>query len=266
MTETQVITFAVARVKAVDDFQDIKMTEEKKLMMDMTEEEIRAVMDEMTEVQREYVMAVTGEEREEELRERIMDKRRISQLITLLPQLQNWGSLPISPSSMPYECRYFDIGRSSFIFKLVFQNGIACIAKVSRELHPPIKLLSETGTIQLIRQHTHLPVPEVYLCETDPHNVLGAQYMLLECMEGEQLYKVWETMNLSDRKSVVKQMAKYLIDLSVVKFDTIVWYRQDGQTIGPFLHSMTNQLTGPLSTTLDHFTSFIPTSNNGTSS
>jgi len=91
MRETQ--CDCVCPVKAVENITDSKVQIEA---WDMTVEEIRAAGGGMTEVQREYVMAVTSQEREKELRERVMDERRIAQLITLLLQLQNWGTLPVS--------------------------------------------------------------------------------------------------------------------------------------------------------------------------
>jgi len=236
----------------------IKMREEKKPKEDLTEEEIAAVMEEMTEFQRKYVMEVTEDEREKELRRWVVENRRIKELTNLLPHLNNWGSLPV-PGASTCECRYLATGRSYFVFELVFpENAIACVARVSRELHQPAKLLSEVETVQLIRHHTCIHVPEVYLCETDTNNLLGAQYMLVERMDGKQLSELWETMSLAERKSIMKQMAKFLIDLSVLKFDKIGWFRQDRHQVGPFLHMVTNNFAGPFSDALDYFKSYVP--------
>src|SRR5271168_257768 len=239
-------------VKEVKVTDILKKMEEEKSLEDSTEE-LTAVIEEMTDYQRNWMWEANQEEREEELRERVMENRRIKELANLLPHLNDWGSLPVPAASTACGCRYLTRGHSYFVFELVFQNGVICIARVSREVHPPVKLLSEAETVQLIRQHTCIPVPEVYLCETDIKNLLGAQYMLVERMEGENLSELWETMNLSERKSVVKQMAKFLIDLSVLKFDKIGWYRQDSEDVGPFFHWMRNCFVGPLSSALDYF-------------
>ena len=43
--------------------------------------------------------------------------------------------------------------------------------------------------------------------------------MLMERMEGEQLEDVWDTLDLSAKKSIIKEMAKFLVSLSELKFE-----------------------------------------------
>jgi len=39
--------------------------------------------------------------------------------------------------------------------------------------------------MQYVRQHTNLPVPEIYAFESDPNNELRGSYMFMEAMTGE---------------------------------------------------------------------------------
>lgn len=101
-------------------------------------------------------------------------------------------------------------------------------------------------------------MPEIFLCQIDIDNILGAQYMLMERMEGEQLEDVWDTLDLSAKKSIIKEMAKFLVSLSELKFDKIGCYRHDCNDVGPFLDTLTNEFVGPLFSALQYFKLHLP--------
>jgi len=208
---------------------------------------------------------LTEEEREEEIkrleeqwaREEQEELAKAIKIEGLIPQLKKWGSLPVPPEST-CECRYLTKGGSFFVFELVFENGVTCIARVAQEILPATKLLSEVYATRRIKACTSIPVPTIYLCETDTNNILGSQYMLVERMEGERLDHIWDTMTVEDKMSVVKQMAKFLIDLSALKFESIGWLLEDGYQVGPYLHENRKKETGPFPSTLEYFLSYLP--------
>lgn len=42
----------------------------------------------------------------------------------------------------------------------------------------------EASTITLVRRNTKVPVPEIYVCESDGNCSVKAPFMLMECLDG----------------------------------------------------------------------------------
>ena len=69
------------------------------------------------------------------------------------------------------------------------------VARVARRFMPRLKTESEVATMHYLREHTSIPVPEVYHYDSNPYNRLGGEYILMSkvsarssLVEGSCLY------------------------------------------------------------------------------
>lgn len=53
------------------------------------------------------------------------------------------------------------------------------VARVARRFMPRLKTESEVATMRYLREHTDVPVPEVYQYDANPYNRLGGEYILM---------------------------------------------------------------------------------------
>jgi hypothetical protein len=56
----------------------------------------------------------------------------------------------------------------------------------------------------LVKNHTSLPVPEIFAWSSDASNPVGAEYIIMEKARGVQLFKVWDTISDSSKLSLIK--------------------------------------------------------------
>lgn len=61
----------------------------------------------------------------------------------------------------------------------------------------------------IVKQHTSVPVPEVYAWSSDPTNPVGAEYIIMEKAAGILLFKIWGEISLSDKLELVKRLTAF---------------------------------------------------------
>jgi predicted Ser/Thr protein kinase len=118
-----------------------------------------------------------------------------------------------------------------------------CIIRFSRQPQPVEKLSSEVATMNLVRRHhSTLGVPRIYAInfETDRGNDIGAQYMIMQKLPGRHLYKIWDNLDLGDKKRAVEHIASVLAILSGISCDVIGSLSRD-----PDANSPLSEVTGP---------------------
>lgn len=118
---------------------------------------------------------------------------------------------------------------------LHFEDGWTCIARFTRDYEMLCKTESELATIEYVRTHTSIPVPQIYLVNYNENHVVGAPFVLMEYLDGEKLSTVWKDLTLEQKLDVVGQVAHVLGQLSELKFDAIGSLKADG-TLGPLLN------------------------------
>jgi len=165
-------------------------------------------------------------------------------------------------------------GYSSLIYLLSFskndsldittssQEEWSCIAKIKKRVTPPEVLQAEIDTMQYIRAHTAVPVPDVYAYDLNPDNDIGAQFMLIEKLPGKVLYWAWDELSLENKISVISELAQALVELSSLHFDAIGSIQGNGQ-IGPLYHRTPGggvSSMGPFTSTLDYLLGYVPDS------
>lgn len=118
---------------------------------------------------------------------------------------------------------------------LHFEDGWSCIARFTRDFEMLCKTESELATIQYVRRHTSIPVPQIYLVDYNENHVVGAPFVLMERLDGRPLCKAWAELTLEHKKSVIGQLAHVLGQLAELQFDSIGSLKADG-TLGPLLN------------------------------
>ncbi|KAJ7917531.1 hypothetical protein B0H13DRAFT_324148 [Mycena leptocephala] len=122
-------------------------------------------------------------------------------------------------------------GRVYTIFVLTFEDGSDVIARLARS---PINdnaeftedalthsFLSEAVTLAFVKQHTSIPVPEIYHVESNPGNPVGARYMIMERILGHPLGTTWLTMSSEQRQKVITRLAGMEAELLNMRFPAI---------------------------------------------
>lgn len=130
-----------------------------------------------------------------------------------------------------------------------------CIARFARVKGDSAKDESEVATIRYLKQHTSLPVPEIYDQDLDPDNEVGAAFVLMERLPGRPLHRSWDGLTLDDKKRVLSQIASVIVQLGSLRFDRIGCLTADG--IGPIINDCYKSPQGPFNSTLDYLQSFV---------
>ncbi|KAF5383119.1 hypothetical protein D9615_005056 [Tricholomella constricta] len=138
----------------------------------------------------------------------------------------------------------------------------SCIARLSRFQESPSKLSSEVATMEYVRTHTRIPVPKVY-CHDFSTCSVGVQFVVMERMPGQHLYRIWEDLTLDHKMAALSQIAQVLGQLSQLEFQEIGSLTEDFK-VGPLIRidnlddlNPTTSLTGPYKSTFDYLASFI---------
>ena len=155
-----------------------------------------------------------------------------------------------------------ELGRGDFneIRLLEFEDGWSCIGRFARDPNETLAVLeSEYATVKYVREHTTLPVPEVYFVNFDPTHVVGAPFMLIERMPGVSMYDIWDQIEEEHEVALIKQVADVLAELSKLQFDKIGSINIHGE-VGE-LHSRAvargSPARGPFDSLADYMCSFL---------
>lgn len=117
---------------------------------------------------------------------------------------------------------------------LHFEDGWTCIGRFTRDAEPLAKVESELATLEYVRRHTTIPVPDVYLVSHSDNDCVGSPYVLMEHIHGSPLDDFWEDLSSDHKLDAIKQLAGIHAQLASQKFDTIGSIGADG-SVGPFL-------------------------------
>lgn len=146
------------------------------------------------------------------------------------------------------------------IRELSFKDGWTCIARFPLNRKEASSVLeSETATVKYVREHTTIPVPEIYFINLNPEHVVGAAFVLMEKLPGKHLYKYWDHLSTPHKLEVVEQLAGVVAQLCKLTFDSIGSLNSNGE-MGPvqdLSYSPEENGRGPFNNTLEYFTSFL---------
>jgi hypothetical protein len=112
--------------------------------------------------------------------------------------------------------------------EITFQDNVKWLARfrLIKTSSPPLEareyiLQSEAATMNFLRKHTRIPVPEVYdwACESDAQNPLGVGYILMEKVEGVPLN--WQLATPAQKEKVMQQLVDIFLEVEKHPFDTM---------------------------------------------
>ncbi|KAF8337712.1 kinase-like domain-containing protein [Amanita rubescens] len=140
-------------------------------------------------------------------------------------------------------CQKVTRGTYHEIYMLNTEDGRKLIARLCRSLRHPSALRSEVATMTLVRLRTSIPVPVVHFFEDSPSNEVGMQYLVMDYVEGVNLYQIWDDLTLEHKKDVLTQIAWVLGQLANMEFEATGSITEDG-SVGPLLHHMMENING----------------------
>ncbi|KAG6061801.1 hypothetical protein E4U32_002805 [Claviceps aff. humidiphila group G2b] len=113
-------------------------------------------------------------------------------------------------------------GKYNRALLLSMDNGKEVVAKIPNPNagQPHFTVASEVATMKFAREVLNTDLPEVYdWCSRAEKTPVGAEYILMEKMEGVELEEVWPEMEIEDRLEVVKAVLAYQLSWASVSFE-----------------------------------------------
>ncbi|PYI25193.1 hypothetical protein BP00DRAFT_491073 [Aspergillus indologenus CBS 114.80] len=108
------------------------------------------------------------------------------------------------------------------VFALQMENGREILARVPNPNagHAHYVVASEVATLDFLRTVLKIPVPRVLSWSSSPQQVnpVGAEYILMERVQGQQLSDVWDDMSEDQRFGLVKSLVEIERKLVNAKF------------------------------------------------
>ncbi|KAK6810576.1 hypothetical protein RU639_013675 [Aspergillus parasiticus] len=137
------------------------------------------------------------------------------------------------------------------VFTLRATNGHEVIARIPTPIAGPARYTtaSEVATMDFLRTVLKLPVPEVFTYSITSDNPVGAEYILMERVEGESLSSRWLSLTTDEMKDIMTQIAdieRKIFDFSFPAYGSL-YYKKDlgGETQIPIMDDF---VVGPVST------------------
>ncbi|KAM6500814.1 Protein kinase-like domain containing protein [Amanita muscaria] len=163
-------------------------------------------------------------------------------------------------------CQKVTRGTYNEIYMLNTEDGRKLIARLCRSPRNLAALRSEVATMTLVRLRTSIPVPVVHFFEDSPSNDVGVQFLVMDYVEGVNLYQIWDDLTMEHKKNVLTQIAWVLGQLANMEFKATGSIAEDG-SVGPLLHHMVENIDGkevikdmsdgPFGSTSDYLSLFI---------
>lgn len=95
------------------------------------------------------------------------------------------------------------------------------LMRVALPVDPHRKTASEVATIDFIREKTDCPVPKVIAFHSSNNNALRFEWILMEYIAGQPLYRAWRKLSTPSKEALVKQLALYQSQLFIEKSHVI---------------------------------------------
>ena len=117
-------------------------------------------------------------------------------------------------------------GAYNLVIRIDFSDGVKWIARFpghGTRFQPAdvLKMNFEYNTIRYIREHTSIPIPEVFYVTTSSE-MAGVPFALMSYVEGNTLSDIWyHEMDESQRLTMLSNIAENMVKLHHLKFDRI---------------------------------------------
>ncbi|KAE8353819.1 kinase-like domain-containing protein [Aspergillus coremiiformis] len=136
------------------------------------------------------------------------------------------------------------------VFVLRATNGREVIARIPTPIAGPAHYTtaSEVATMDFLRAVLKLPVPKVLAYSPTSDNPIGAEYILMERVEGESLSSRWLSLTTDEVKDIMTQIAdmeRKIFDFHFPAYGSLYYKKDlDGETQIPIMEDF---VIGPVS-------------------
>lgn len=160
------------------------------------------------------------------------------------------------PSKVTFDSKEPEMGKRNLLYRLRMPDNKLWMARLQNSLvqkstatDPPVRrdikriqFESEVATMRYVKQHTSIPVPEVYSFDATDDNTLGVPYMFMEYIQGKPYPYPFSQRGIVRDVELLKvhlQLVHFTWQLSRLPFDSI------GQLyLSP--HSRADVIIGPI--------------------
>ncbi|KAG6896786.1 hypothetical protein C0992_006059 [Termitomyces sp. T32_za158] len=146
------------------------------------------------------------------------------------------------------------MGSYNVVWFIDFEDDVHWVFRTPQmEWSPSLerRMRSDIVTIKLIQSRTTIPIPVIHDFSVDTNNTIGRPYMVLDRVEGTQLWELWYDRTWfteERRKNVFRSLISYLTQLRVFEFPSIGCIEHDPKTdtltVGPLLRGRDDILRG----------------------
>ncbi|WAO84954.1 APH domain-containing protein [Fusarium falciforme] len=165
---------------------------------------------------------------------------------------------PDLPSNL--ECSisltHFASGCENLALELAFSDHVYWVARIPHQSIQRDTVLSEIATMKVVREHTTIPVPQVFCFEVSKDQPFDYPYLLMEALDGRTLTDgLAIAIPAQHRAKVAKQLANVFAELQNLIFSRIgrLWCGENADQPVKVIKMAWHALPGPLETSLEYF-------------
>ncbi|KAI0102576.1 kinase-like domain-containing protein [Nemania sp. FL0031] len=154
---------------------------------------------------------------------------------------------------------HFTSGFNNVVFELAFSDNVYWIARVpykTLNTSQRTSLLSEIATMKIIKEHTTVPLPQVFDSEATANQPFGYPYILMEYLGGHTLPQgLAFSIPPQHRAKVARQLANVFAELQNLTFSRIgrLWCGENIDQPVEIIAMDWHPSPGPLNTSLEYF-------------
>lgn len=178
-----------------------------------------------------------------------LEKRAIESRTHHQPDLPPHLECSINLTQFTYGCEHL-------VLELAFSDEVYWVARIPHQTIQRDTMLSEIATMKVVREHTTIPVPQVFCFEVSADQPFGYPYMLMEALDGRTFPEGLATaIPVQHRAKVAKQLANVFSELQNLTFSRIgrLWCGENADEPVKVVKMVWHALSGPLDTSLEYF-------------
>lgn len=154
---------------------------------------------------------------------------------------------------------WFEMGEGGLNNLIIFiqceNDSRRYVLKIGGTVWTKTKTESEVSSIELVHQHTNIPLPTILSFSSNENNEFGLEWIIMTRLEGKPLRSssktndIWPRLNIDEQKNIIDELVKYVDELHhrIPQSDQIGNYQLNGK-IGPDSDGM-----GPWKNYLDYY-------------
>lgn len=149
-----------------------------------------------------------------------------------------------------------DSGLNNLLFFVDCENDEQrYVLKVCGTVWTKVKTESEVCAIELVHQHTNIPLPKIVAFSSNKSNEFGVEWIIMTRLPGKPLRSssddkdIWPQLTIEQQKQIIDELVQYVHELhSKIPHTNIIGNYQSNGNIGPNSDQM-----GPWKTYMDFY-------------